>query len=487
MQFTWSHVVFFLLGTGIGAVAGRFMLHLLGRSADGIEGQIERAALVEQVKAAGENISGYKLRLATAEEQSRVLQSDFKKVAADRTQYEERASRVPGLELKLSELGAENTNLKTAAAQLGATLDTERNNIQESRNQLINQFEALANKIFDEKSTKLTDQNRTQLELLLVPLKQQLTDFKSKVEDVYVKEGQDRSALAEQVKQLMNLNSTLSADAQNLALAIKGDSKTQGDWGEVILEDALQRAGLVAGQHYEVQTCVTTEDGQSRQIPDVVVRLPGSRFIIIDSKMTLPHYRAFAGADTDPERAAALHSHLASVRRHIKGLSEKNYQTLFDGQTLDFVFMFVPLEPAFTLAMTHDRELCHEAWEKNVILVSPSTLLFVLRTVANLWRQESINRNAKEISKRGAALYEKLVGFVEDLKEVGDRLTQAQRSYDDARKKLSDGPGNAIRQAEKLKELGVKPTKSLPTDWIGAETDEGAAANEDVLPGISAA
>jgi DNA recombination protein RmuC len=218
------------------------------------------------------------------------------------------------------------------------------------------------------------------------------------------------------------------------------------------------------------------QGGDGNSIPDVVIRLPGERFLVVDSKMTLPDYRAFSEADSEGERNAALKRHLASVRKHIKGLSEKQYQTLYDLKSLDFVVMFVPLEPAFTVAVTNDGELFQHAWEKNVLLVSPSTLLFVVRTVANLWRQEDLSRNAKEISSRGAELYDKLVGFVGDLGKVGERIEQAQASFLDARKKLSEGSGNVIRQAEMLKKLGVKPGKQLPKAWVHEVQDE--------LPGI---
>ena len=300
------------------------------------------------------------------------------------------------------------------------------------------------------------------------------------MEEVYINEGKDRSALGEQVKQLVQLNNSLSQDAQNLTLALKGDRKAQGNWGEIILDDVLERAGLHAGQHYERQGGVKSEDGQSHVIPDVVIHLPGDRHLVVDSKMTLPDYRAFAAAEIDEERAVALKRHLNSIRVHIKELSDRNYQSLYGLKSLDFVVMFVPLEPAFMLAVTNDPELFQQSWDKNVLLVSPSTLLFVVRTVAYLWRQEDLSRNAKEISNRGAQLYDKLVGFAADLQKVGERIQQAQDSYNDARKKLSEGSGNVIRQAEMLKNLGVKPSKALPAQWVEPALEEPLAvlANE---------
>jgi DNA recombination protein RmuC len=331
----------------------------------------------------------------------------------------------------------------------------------DARTEMSAQFKSLATELLEEKSRRFTEQNQSNLNQLLSPLQERIRAFQSKVEEVYVNETRDRSALSEQVRMLTQLNNTLSQDTQNLTLALKGDRKAQGNWGEIILDDVLEKAGLLRDQHYVRQGGVHGGDGQS--IPDVVIRLPGERFLVVDSKMTLPDYRAFTEADSDSERQAALKRHLASVRKHIKGLSEKQYQTLYDLKSLDFVVMFVPLEPAFTVAVTNDGELFQHAWEKNVLLVSPSTLLFVVRTVANLWRQEDLSRNAKDISARGAELYDKLVGFIGDLQKVGDRLQEAQNSFAEARTKLSVGRGNVIRQAEMLKKLGVKPSKALPT------------------------
>ena len=346
----------------------------------------------------------------------------------------------------------------------------------DARQEMQAQFKALANDLLEEKSKRFTEQNQVNLGQLLGPLGERIKAFQAKVEEIYVNDTRDRSALGEQVRLLTQLNNTLSQDTQNLTLALKGDRKAQGNFGEIILDDVLEKAGLIRDQHYVRQGGV--EDGQGgTSIPDVVIRLPGERFLVVDSKMTLPDYRAFSEAQDDAERASALKRHLASIRAHIKGLSEKRYQALYDLKSLDFVVMFVPLEPAFAVAVTHDSELFQHAWERNVLLVCPSTLLFVVRTVANLWRQEDLSRNAKDISAQGAKLYEKLVGFVADLDEVGKRLEQAQLCYSDARRKLREGPGNLIGQAEKLRKLGIKPSKSLPPAWVESASAEEAIAN----------
>jgi DNA recombination protein RmuC len=338
--------------------------------------------------------------------------------------------------------------------------------LQSAREELSNQFKNLANEILEEKSKKFSEQNKTSLGELLEPLKTRLSQFQGKVEEVYVQEGKDRTALAEQVKQLMELNKLLSDDAKNLTSALKGSVKTQGNWGELILERVLEASGLRKGQEYVVQQSHTQEDN-SRLQPDVVIYLPERRHLVVDSKVSLVAYDTFASAETDTDREAAVKQHLDSVRKHMKGLSEKNYQTLYGIESLDFVLMFVPIEPAFMAAVTHDRGLFMDAWQKNVLLVSPSTLLFVVRTVAHLWRQEAQSRNAQDIANRGAELYDKFVGFVKDFESVGDRIRQAQQDYDAAHGKLTSGRGNVIRQAEMLKELGVKPNKNLPDTLVG--------------------
>ena len=280
----------------------------------------------------------------------------------------------------------------------------------------------------------------------------------------------------------MGLNQALSEEARNLTQALKGSTKAQGNWGELILERVLELAGLRRGVEYDVQENHQRDDGTRAQ-PDVVIHLPENRHLVVDAKVSLLAYEEYASADDDLQRAAAQRRHLESARQHIKGLAERNYQQLHGLQSLDFVLMFVPIEPAFMLAVTSDSQLYSDAWNKNVLLVSPSTLLFVVRTVAHLWRQEAQSRNAQEIAQRGAELYDRLVGFVEDLERVGKNLTQAQDAYTNAHKKLSQNRGNVIRQAEMLRELGVKPTKALPAGLVDAARDaQDAAAAPPAAP-----
>ncbi len=393
------------------------------------------------------------------------------------TVAETRAERLPVVEGRLQEAEQQLGVLNAQIAALNTQLTQERSQnaekitlLQSAREELTNQFKNLANDILEEKSKRFSEQNQQSLGQLLEPLKTRLQEFQGKVEQVYVQEGKDRSALAEQVRQLMELNRTVSQEANNLTRALKGSNKTQGNWGELILERVLETAGLRKGEEFDVQESHTTGDGKRLQ-PDVVLHLPEDRHLVIDAKATLVAYEDYANAEDDKHREAALKRHLDAVRTHIKGLSDKNYQDLYGLKSLDFVLMFIPIEPAFMLAVTHDRELFMDAWNKNVLLVSPSTLLFVVRTVASLWRQEAQNRNAQDIAKRGAELYDKLAGFVEDLESLGNRLAQAQKDYDGAIGKLSTGRGNLIRQAEMLKKLGVKPNKSLPNSLVDRAND----------------
>jgi DNA recombination protein RmuC len=491
MQFSLSHLLVLISGLLIGVVVvwlvfrGRRDLALSeGRA----EGEVDRRVLMEQVRAATRDVDDLRARLAGSDARSVALQTELSERQREVAQLVERAGRLPEVEATLLVAQRAHAELKVRVAELSTTLDKERSQSQEklallneAREQLSHQFKSLANEILDEKSKKFVEQNQVNLGHLLNPLQERIQSFQSKVEEVYVNEAKDRSALAEQVKMLTQLNNTLSLDTQNLTLALKGDRKAQGNWGEIILDEVLEKAGLLRGRHYDRQSSVKSEDGQTHVIPDVVIRLPGDgeRHLVVDSKMTLPDYRAFADADTDDERQAALKRHLTSMRAHMKGLSEKNYQALYGLKSLDFVVMFVPLEPAFMLAVTNDRELFQQAWEKNILLVSPSTLLFVVRTVAYLWRQEDLSRNAKEISSRGAELYDKLVGFVHDLQRVGEKIQQAQDSYAEARKKFSEGGGNLIGQAEKLRRLGVKPSKKLPAAWTDNAEDAAAAIEAD--------
>lgn len=458
------------------------------------EAEVDMARLNERLSAAQEDVRRVKAAHDELHNQAMLWRDQLDRSRDECAQLTERAARqteqIAGVQSENEKLVAlrdqlttELRRLSNQVTELTTSLNAERNQAKENlailnnaREELSNQFKVLANEILEDKSKRFAEQNQTNLNQLLEPLKVRITEFQGKVQEVYVQEGKDRSALAEQVKQLMALNNQLSADAHNLTRALKGQAKTQGNWGELILERVLDASGLRKGYEYDVQESHTRADG-SRAQPDVVVHLPEDKHLIVDAKVSLTAYEEHANAETDHQRDAAMKRHLDSVRAHIKELSEKNYQLLYGLKSLDFVLMFIPVEPAFMLAISHDSELWQDAWKKNVLLVSPSTLLFVVRTVAHLWRQEQQNRNAQDIASRGAELYDKLVGFVEDLDSLGTKLQQAQKAYEGAYNKFTGGRGNVIRQAEMLKELGVKPTKQLPQKLIDAVPDESGADN----------
>lgn len=409
-------------------------------------------------------------------------------VAAERTAatlvVEELAlskSSLSRAEAQVNELTDQLTQLRTQAEVEEKNSTEKLELLLQAKLALSDQFKALANDILEEKSKRFAEQNREGINLLLEPLKTKLTEFQGKVEEVYVNEGKDRSALSAQVHRLVELNQSLSQDAKNLTLALKGSAKTQGNWGELILERVLEASGLRKDFEYHVQDSQTREDG-SRGQADVIIDLPEERKIVVDAKVSLVAYERFASAETDEARAVALRQHLDSIRAHIKTLSEKRYHTMYGLKSLDFVLAFVPVEPAFMTAVTNDDSLFMDAWNRNVLLVSPSTLLFVVRTVAHLWRQESQSKNAQEIAKRGGDLYDKLCGFVEELEAVGTRLGQAQKAYDGAYGKLSVGRGNVIRQAEMLRDLGVKPAKSLSASSLAMSSDDAEPAGSNVIP-----
>jgi DNA recombination protein RmuC len=363
-----------------------------------------------------------------------------------------------------SALAEETAQLRSKVAALDATLAAERAvqaRLDDGRDLMADQFRVLANEILEEKSRRFTEQNHANLGQLLDPLKTRLQEFQSKVDQVYVQESKDRSALAQQVTSLLEMNQRLAEEARDLTRALKGSTKAQGDWGEVVLERILEAAGLRRGHEYTMQETIAREDA-SRARPDVILHLPGDRKLVVDAKVSLLDYGTYCGSADEALRRHAAARHCASLREHIRDLAARNYQHLPGLETLDFVILFVPIEPAFLLALETDSNLWVHAWEKNILLVSPSTLLFVVRTVAHLWRQEEQARNVQQIAERGAELYDKFAGFVDDLSKLGARIEQTRSAYDAAFDKLTRGRGNLVRQVEMLRALGVQPSKRLP-------------------------
>ena len=395
------------------------------------------------------------------EERNILLQEENDKIENELTLEREKVLK---LNLEISSLKADYDNLKEKLAE-------QKGEIEELQEKFIKEFENLANKILEEKSSKFTEQNRANLDQILKPLSEKIKDFENKVEETN-KESIDRNAaLRQQLSSLKEMNLQMSQDAQNLVKALKGDTKVQGDWGELQLEKILERSGLRKGQEYTIQESFTTDEG-SRRRPDVIVNLPEEKKIIIDSKVSLVDYERLVSAEDDDQKNIHLKAFINSVKRHIKDLSDKEYQNLFQDESLDFVLMFIPIEPAFSVAIQYGENLYVDAYDKNIIIVSPSTLLATLRTIANIWKQEYQSRNVIEIAKQSGALYDKFVGFVDDLIEVGNRMDQAKGSYEGAMNKLSEGTGNLVSRTEKIKKLGAKTSKSLPQNIVDRAKDE---------------
>jgi len=389
-------------------------------------------------------------------------------------------------EQQTSGLNADNTHLREQVVRLQSELGNEREKSAEklsllegARDQMTLQFKQLASDILEDKSKRFTRSNEENIAQILKPLQEKIQHFEKRVEETYDRESKERFSLAREIKNLQELNARISEDAINLTNALKGDNKAQGTWGEMILESILEKSGLVKGREYEVQVSMKSSDG-SRSQPDVVVHMPESKDMVIDAKVSLKAYEAYCSEDDEDKTAELLKQHIQSIRTHVKLLAAKDYQHLESLNSLDFILLFMPIEAAFSIAAQHDNELFISAFEKNIIIVGPSTLLTTLRTVQNLWRMAQQNQNALEIANRAGALYDKFVGFVDDLQDVGGKLDAAQRSYDRAHNKLQTGRGNLISRTENLKKLGAKATKQHAKEVLqSAELD----MQQDALPG----
>jgi len=400
-------------------------------------------------------------------------------VAILRSNQNQQQGTITELTTQIEQIRHERDQALQRAIRLEAELDSERKQVQhridslnEAKEALTNQFKNLANEILEDKAKKFTEQNAQQLDILLKPLQTKLTEFKDQVSNSYEKESRERFALKHEIERLANLNLKMSDEARSLTNALKGDSKIQGNWGELVLESILESSGLRKGEEYLVQDSHTQADG-SRLQPDVIIKLPEGRHLVIDSKVSITAYARHTEAASTDEADKELLAHIQSIRQHIQGLSGKNYAGIADIASVDFVLMFIPIEPAFLSALKSAPNLYQEALSKNIVLVCPSTLMATLRTVAHLWRQDQQNKNAMEIARQCANLYDKFVGFVEDLEQIGKRLDQAQSSYHDAFNKLKTGKGNLIKAAEKVKELGVKPNKMIASNLL-TQDDESA-------------
>ena len=403
--------------------------------------------------------------LAQAQEKNRVLERLESLVA-------EKDQQVDSLKQLTARQGADIAERDTLIAQERKQTEEKIRLLNDAKTQLTAEFKNLANTIFEEKSRLFSQQNRVSMDQLLHPLRDQLGEFKKRVEDVYDKETRDRVSLAQEISHLKSLNQRISRDAINLTRALTGDSKKRGSWGEVILERVLEESGLCVGREYDLQVSLTNDQGRRSQ-PDAVVHLPNERDVIIDAKVSLTAYERYHSAEDEPLRQRAFKAHVDAMRTHVQQLSAKRYEALEGVRSLDFVLMFVPIESAFLTAMEHERSLFTEAFDKNIIIVSPATLMVTLRTIHNVWRNAYQNRHAAEIARQAGALYDKFVGFVESLEEVGKQLDRARQAYHNARDRLSTGRGNLLRRTQNLIDLGIKARKQLPTTITLNEADPG--------------
>jgi DNA recombination protein RmuC len=364
-----------------------------------------------------------------------------------------------------NKLGIEVATLKTINENLAEKLENQKTEIENLQKRLTTEFENIATKILRERSEEFSVSNHKNLSEILNPLKERILNFEKKVDETYDKELRDKISLREEVRKLTELNTRVSEEANNLTKALKGDVKKQGNWGEVILERVLERSGLTRGQEYEREEVVDGADS-TVQRPDVIIHLPDSKHIIIDSKVSLVAYERFVSSDSDEHRILHLKEHINSLRSHVKLLSEKNYQNAQNLNTPDFVLMFLPIEASFSVAVQGDGEIFSYAWERKIVIVSPTTLLATLRTISSIWKQENQTKNAQEIARLSGALYDKFIGFAEDMAKIKTNIDRTSGAFDDAMKKMKDGNGNIIRTAEKIKELGAKTGgKSLPSGF----------------------
>lgn len=368
--------------------------------------------------------------------------------------------------VQISSKMAENASLTNELKNLQERLELQKREALALQTKLTTEFENIANRILKSRSDEFATSNSKAIGDLLNPLRERIQSFEKKVEETYDKELRDKISLREEVIKLTELNARVSQEANNLTKALKGDVKKQGNWGEVILERVLERSGLTRGQEYEREVVIEGAD-KSTQRPDVIVHLPDNKHIVIDSKVSLVAYEKYGTADTDEHQLSALREHIASFRSHVKLLSEKNYQNATQVNSPDFVLMFVPIEASFSTAVQADNELFSYAWERKIVIVSPTTLLATLRTITSIWKQENQTRNAQEIARLSGALYDKFIGFTEDMLKIKQNIDKASTSYEDAVRKMKEGNGNIVRTAEKIKELGAKTgNKSLPQDFI---------------------
>jgi DNA recombination protein RmuC len=409
----------------------------------------------------------------------RQRQGELRQLRAVLDDKEQRIAQLQQRELALqTELAA----LRGGVEQSARAAAEQASLLNDARQQMGHEFQVLAQRIFEEKSERFAQQNKTNIDGTLNPLREQLSEFRKRVDTIYDKDSQDRTSLRAELQHLKELNQRMSQEALNLTRALKGDNKAQGNWGEVVLERVLEESGLRKGHEYETQMAITSDEGR-RRYPDVVVHLPDNKDIVIDAKVALIHYERYCTLEDEAERAAALRLHVAAVRAHIDGLSIKQYENLPGIRSLDFVLIFIPIEAAFLAAFESDPGLFSSAYEKNIIVVSPTTLLATLRTVQTIWRYERQNNNAELIAKQAGALHDQFALVLEALQEVGRLIDKSQGAYELTLDRLARGKGNMVKRVNDLAKLGAKTKRTLPSELLERADDEVELLPDTGLPG----
>lgn len=449
--------------------------------------RVRVASLTERLSAAHSEVEQVRIAHESSLLENRDLRAQLQEESIQRrsaeTMFALTEAEAKSLKAELSASQQQIVNLSTGLTEAETKRQAERIGMEEklqllsgARQELSNEFRNLANEILEDKSRRFTEQNKINLDSLLKPLGEQINQFKNRVEETYEKESQQRVSLREAIDSLRSLNQKMNDDAVNLTNALKGQSKILGNWGEFVLEETLEKAGLVKDRQYSVRETLTAEDGRRSQ-PDVIVELPENRHLVIDSKVNMSAYLRYCSSENDAVCEAEIKNHIAALRVHIKELDLKCYQDHYKLNSLDFVLMFIPLEPAFIVAVRRDPTLFDDAFARRIVIVCPSTLLATMRTVRNIWRQEDQKRHVLEIATQAGALYDKFVGFVADLEDIGLKLKQTQNSYDAAHNKLTSGKGNLISRAERVLNLGAKASKKLPLSLVGT-----ALGNYEIEP-----
>lgn len=415
----------------------------------------QSSALASDTETIRREREAWVIQLARAEQQVENLTVEKERLTALLNEEQQR--------LRESEKSLETTRAYYRSQQ--EKLQEQKAEIETIKRQFNTEFQVIANKILEEKTQRFTETNSKSLDQILTPLREKIKTFEEKVEKTYQHEAAERNSLKGVVQQLMEQSLRIKDEANSLTRALRGDSKKQGNWGEVILERVLERSGLVKDREYRLQAALA--DGEGRRLqPDAIIDLPDEKHLVIDSKVSLLAYEQWVNAETDDDRERYAKQHVQSVENHVKSLSAKNYHDLYQIHSPDFVLLFMPIESAFSMSITYKADLFSDAWDRRVVIVSPSTLLATLRTIASMWKQERQTRNVLEIAKEAGALYDKFVGFLQDLEKVGEQLNRAVRAHEDATRKLGTGPGNVVAKVEKLKKLGARASKQIGGDLL---------------------